>query len=211
MNSRASVVVLLFVLIGSFIFLTFDRVKENANNTNELVNINTQVEEPEQSIKSNDSLDDKLKNNEESINDIEIVKDYAQEKSISKKENDKIKNTVKEFMIAYCSVSEEINPKTRLESVKSSMTPSLYEELNKVIDIETDLSTEYYVYRNVNQIIIHEVSKDSGKIKVGVAINSDYLNSDLSVQMEDATQDYVLTLEKDNDNWIIDSCVENFK
>lgn len=211
MNSRARVVVLLFVLIGSFIFLAFDRSKENANNTNELVNVNTQVEELEQSIKSDDSLDNSSENNAESINDIEIVKDYAQENSFSKKENDKIKNTVQDFMIAYCSVSEDIDPKTRLKSVKSLLKPSLYEELNKVIEIETDLATEYYVYRNINKMIIHSVSKKDDKINVGVVVYSDYLNIDLSTQTEDAAQDYILTLTKENGNLIIDSCVENFK
>ena len=142
---------------------------------------------------------------------IEIIDDFAEEKSLSNQENDNIKNTAKDFVKAYCNFSEGVNPKTRLESVRSLMTYSLYEELNKIIDVETDLATEYYVYRNLNKIVIHTIIKKDDKISVGVSTFSDYLNSDLSTQIEDAPQDYTLTLTKDNGEWIIESCVENFK
>ena len=122
-----------------------------------------------------------------------------------------VKEMVEKFIIAYCSVSEGVDPKTRLESVKSLMTTSLYEELNKIINVETDLATEYYVYRNINKIVVHTIETTNGKIKVGVTVFSDYLNKDLSTQIEDAPQDYTITLVKKNNNMIIDSCTENFK
>ena len=205
MNSRSNMIILLFVLIGSFVFMAMDINKEKSNNAD----VNTiQDEVTYENKESSDKLENKK---EEDNNDIKIIKDYAKEKSLSNKENDKIKDIVEDFIIAYCSVSEDINPKTRLESVKHLIKYSLYKELNKVIDIETDLATEYYVYRDINKIIIHNVSRDKDKINVDVVVYSDYLDADLSTQAEDVSQDYMLTLEKDNDSWIIDSCIENFK
>ncbi|MCR1821876.1 hypothetical protein [Terrisporobacter muris] len=205
MNSRSNMIILLFVLIGSFVFMAMDINKEKSNNAD----VNTIQDEV---TYENKESSDKLENKKEEDNkDIKIIKDYAKEKSLSNKENDKIKDIVEDFIIAYCSVSEDINPKTRLESVKHLIKYSLYKELNKVIDIETDLATEYYVYRDINKIIIHNVSRDKDKINVDVVVYSDYLDADLSTQAEDVSQDYMLTLEKDNDSWIIDSCIENFK
>ena len=205
MNSRSNIIILLFVLIGSFVFMAMDINKEKSNNAD----VNTIQDEV---TYENKESSDKLENKKEEDNkDIKIIKDYAKEKSLSNKENDKIKDIVEDFIIAYCSVSEDINPKTRLESVKHLIKYSLYKELNKVIDIETDLATEYYVYRDINKIIIHNVSRDKDKINVDVVVYSDYLDADLSTQAEDVSQDYMLTLEKDNDSWIIDSCIENFK
>ena len=205
MNSRSNMIILLFVLIGSFVFMAMDINKEKSNNAD----VNTIQDEV---TYENKESSDKLENKKEEDNkDIKIIKDYAKEKSLSNKENDKIKDIVEDFIIAYCSVSEDINPKTRLESVKHLIKYSLYKELNKVIDIETDLATEYYVYRDTNKIIIHNVSRDKDKINVDVVVYSDYLDADLSTQAEDVSQDYMLTLEKDNDSWIIDSCIENFK
>ena len=205
MNSRSNMIILLFVLIGSFVFMAMDINKEKSNNAD----VNTIQDEV---TYENKESSDKLENKKEEDNkDIKIIKDYAKDKSLSNKENDKIKDIVEDFIIAYCSVSEDINPKTRLESVKHLIKYSLYKELNKVIDIETDLATEYYVYRDINKIIIHNVSRDKDKINVDVVVYSDYLDADLSTQAEDVSQDYMLTLEKDNDSWIIDSCIENFK
>lgn len=205
MNSRSNMIILLFVLIGSFVFMAMDINKEKSNNAD----VNTIQDEV---TYENKESSDKLENKKEEDNkDIKIIKDYAKEKSLSNKENDNIKDIVEDFIIAYCSVSEDINPKTRLESVKHLIKYSLYKELNKVIDIETDLATEYYVYRDINKIIIHNVSRDKDKINVEVVVYSDYLDVDLSTQAEDVSQDYMLTLEKDNDSWIIDSCIENFK
>ncbi len=207
MNSRFSLIILLIVLVFCFIFIFAD-MRNNKLDSTSKVNVET--------IQNEDLLDkeqtyqsENEKNN--NIKDIEIIKDYAEEKSISKEENNKIKNTVENFIISYCSISEETNPKTRLESVKSLMTNSLYEELNNIINVETDLATEYYVYRNINKIVIHDISKIDEKISVGVSVFSDYLNSDLSTQIEDAPQDYTLTLASYNGEWIIESCVENFK
>lgn len=87
----------------------------------------------------------------------------------------------------------------------------MYEELNKQIDVEVNLATEYYVYRNINKIVIHNVQNKENEVVVSTSVFSDWINNDLSTQIEDAPQDYTLTLTKENDNWIIKSFVENFK
>ncbi len=184
-----------------------ERLKDNDIEISTDVNQNN-IEQKQEG--NNDKIESEIKT-ETDNKDIEIVDVCIEEKSLSKQENNNIKNTVKDFVKGYCNVSEGINPKTRLESFRSLMTNSLYEELNKIIDVETDLATEYYVYRNLNKIVIHTIIKKDDKISVGVSTFSDYLNSDLSTQIEDAPQDYTLTLIKDNDEWIIESCVENFK
>lgn len=211
MNSRASVVVLLFVLIGVFIFMIVDTKKERLEDNNIEISTDVNQNNIEKKQEHDSSKMESETKTEIDNKNIEIIDDFAEEKSLSNQENDNIKNTAKDFVKAYCNFSEGVNPKTRLESVRSLMTNSLYEELNKIIDVETDLATEYYVYRNLNKIVIHTIIKKDDKISVGVSTFSDYLNSDLSTQIEDAPQDYTLTLTKDNGEWIIESCVENFK
>lgn len=206
MNSRASLVVLLLVLIASGFYLAIDSSKDKVKNKSETDNTN--VIQQYSLKEKNDTLD---KKQIEDKKNIEVIKDFAKENSLSDEENNNIKNTVEAFLKAFCSITEGSNPRTRLESVKASINPSLYEELNKQIDVEANLATEYYVYRNINKIVIHNIQKKENEVSVSTNVFSDWINNDLSTQIEDAPQDYTLTLTKENDNWIIKSFVENFK
>lgn len=206
MNSRASLVVLLLVLIASGFYLAIDSSKDKSKNKNETDNTN--VIQQYSLKEKNDTLD---KKQIEDKKNIEVIKDFAKENSLSDEENNNIKNTVEAFLKAFCSISEGSNPRTRLESVKASINPSLYEELNKQIDVEANLATEYYVYRNINKIVVHNIQKKENEVSVSTSVFSDWINNDLSTQIEDAPQDYTLTLTKENNNWIIKSFVENFK
>lgn len=206
MNSRASLVVLLLVLIASGFYIAIDSSKDKVKNKSETDNTN--VIQQYSLKEKNDTLD---KKQIEDKKNIEVIKDFAKENSLSDEENNNIKNTVEAFLKAFCSITEGSNPRTRLESVKESINPSLYEELNKQIDVEANLATEYYVYRNINKIVIHNIQKKENEVAVSASVFSDWLNNDLSTQIEDAPQDYTLTLTKENNNWIIKSFVENFK
>lgn len=206
MNSRASLVVLLLVLIASGFYIAIDSSKDKVKNKSETDNTN--VIQQYSLKEKNDTLD---KKQIEDKKNIEVIKDFAKENSLSDEENNNIKNTVEAFLKAFCSITEGSNPRTRLESVKASINPSLYEELNKQIDVEANLATEYYVYRNINKIVIHNIQKKENEVSVSTSVFSDWINNDLSTQIEDAPQDYTLTLTKENDNWIIKSFVENFK
>ena len=204
-------IILLFVLIGAFIFIFLDKDKDkNIETSNNNTHVKTELNKDNVLSESNNSENNKDNQTKEN-KDIEISYQNLEDKNISSNDSKIIKEIVEKFIIAYCSVSEGLNPKTRLESVKSLMTTSLYEELNNIINVETDLATEYYVYRNINKIVVHTIETTNGKIKVGVTVFSDYLNKDLSTQIEDAPQDYTITLVKKNNNMIIDSCTENFK
>lgn len=204
-------IILLFVLIGAFIFIFLYKDKDkNIETLNNNTHIQTELNKDNVLSESNNSENNKDNQTKEN-KDIEISYQNLEDKNISSNDSKMVKEMVEKFIIAYCSVSEGINPKTRLESVKSLMTTSLYEELNNIINVETDLATEYYVYRNINKIVVHTIETTNGKIKVGVTVFSDYLNKDLSTQIEDAPQDYTITLVKKNNNMIIDSCTENFK
>ncbi|WP_343118170.1 hypothetical protein [Romboutsia sp. MSSM.1001216sp_RTP31141st1_F12_RTP31141_220114] len=206
MNSRASLVVLLLVLIASGFYIAIDSSKDKVKNKSETDNTN--VIQQYSLKEKNNTLD---KKQIEDKKNIEVIKDFAKENSLSDEENNNIKNTVEAFLKAFCSISEGSNPRTRLESVKASINPSLYEELNKQIDVESNLATEYYVYRNINKIVIHNIQKKENEVSVSTSVFSDWINNDLSTQIEDAPQDYTLTLTKENSNWIINSFVENFK
>lgn len=206
MNSRASLVVLLLVLIASGFYIAIDSSKDKVKNKSETDSTN--VIQQYSLKEKNDTLD---KKQIEDKKNIEVIKDFAKENSLSDEENNNIKNTVEAFLKAFCSISEGSNPRTRLESVKASINPSLYEELNKQIDVEANLATEYYVYRNINKIVIHNIQKKENEVSISTSVFSDWINNDLSTQIEDAPQDYTLTLTKENNNWIIKSFVENFK
>lgn len=206
MNSRASLVVLLLVLIASGFYIAIDSSKDKVKNKSETDSTN--VIQQYSLKEKNNTLD---KKQIEDKKNIEVIKDFAKENSLSDEENNNIKNTVEAFLKAFCSISEGSNPKTRLESVKASINPSLYEELNKQIDVESNLATEYYVYRNINKIVIHNIQKKENEVSISTSVFSDWINNDLSTQIEDAPQDYTLTLTKENNNWIIKSFVENFK
>lgn len=156
MNSRASLVVLLLVLIASGFYIAIDSSKDKSKNKSETDNIN--VIQQYSLKEKNDTLDKKQIDNKKNI---EVIKDFAKENSLSDEENNNIKNTVEAFLKAFCSITEGSNPRTRLESIKTSINPSLYEELNKQIDVESNLATEYYVYRNINKIVIHNIQKSS--------------------------------------------------
>lgn len=206
-------IILLFVLIGAFIFIFLDKGKDkdkNIETSNNNKHVQTELNKDNVLSESNNSENNKDNQTEEN-KDIEIIYQNLEDKNISSNDSKMVKEIVEKFIIAYCNVSEGINPKTRLESVKSLIETSLYDNLSNIINTETDLATEYYVYRNINKIVVHTIEKTNGKIKVGVTVFSDYLNKDLSTQIEDAKQDYTITLVKKNNNMIIDSCIENFK
>ncbi|MGX4601687.1 hypothetical protein [Faecalimicrobium sp. JNUCC 81] len=207
---RSGTWILLIVLMSMFFLFGFFIMKDNK----EVV----KNDKPNANIESNHSKEE----NKDEVNtfsleenkdkkEVEVIKDFAQDKSLSEEDNNTIKNTVESFLRAYCSINEDINPKKRLEAVKGLIKSSLYEELNKQIDVETALATEYYVYRNLNKIAIHSVQNKDNKVLVDTIVFSDWVNSDLSTQIEDAPQDYILTLVKEDDNWVIDSFTERFK
>lgn len=202
------ILVSMFFLFGFFIMRDNKEViKDDKPDTN--TENNYSKEEIKDKVKDEVNTFSAKENNDKK--EVEVIKDFAQDKSLNKEENNNIKDTVESFLKAYCSISKDINPKTRLESVKGLIKTSLYEELNKQIDVETDLATEYYVYRNLNKIAIHNVQIKYNKVLVDTIVFSDWINSDLSTQIEDAPQDYMLTLVKENNNWVIDSFTERFK
>lgn len=209
-TNRNGTWILLIVLISMFFLFGLFIMKDNK----EVIKndkTNTSIENSHSKEESKDEVNTFSLEENKDKKEVEVIKDFAKDKSLSEEENNNIKNTVESFLKAYCSISEDINPKTRLEAVKGLIKPSLYEELNKQINVETDLATEYYVYRNLNKIAIHSVQNKDNKVSVDTIVFSDWINSDLSTQIEDAPQDYILTLVKEDDNWVIDSFIERFK
>lgn len=194
----------MFFLFGFFVVKDNKEVAKNEKPS-------TQIESNQSKEENKDEVSTFSLEANSDKKEVEVIKDFAKDKSLSDEDNNKIKDTVEAFLKAFCSISEGSNPRTRLESVKASINPSLYEELNKQIDVEANLATEYYVYRSINKIVIHNVQNKENEVVVNTSVFSDWINNDLSTQIEDAPQDYTLTLAKENDNWIIKSFVENFK